>query len=161
MKQDNQKGEAWTEHKDKCFILDLLVPTCEKLPDTHPSKAFVEAAIKHALQESLGSAAAPVNYSMPAEAAIATQNGFPDIASFLMSPTATEMPLNLTKAGRMGVHRLIDNQMSYGKLKHVNEGSGRNRVLIIRKGSAPTAAQMEMLQQRRQKHCEVLAKMSS
>jgi hypothetical protein len=82
--------------------------------------------IKEGLLYSVNQIEAVKNHAMPHESDIAGKQGFADVQRFLASPAETTLKLNLSKAGRMGVHRLIDNQMSWGKVRHSSEGCGRD-----------------------------------
>jgi hypothetical protein len=109
--------------QDKCPIIDLLHPTWEALGEhLVTAKGTLKTAINSGLLESLSEAkkTAP-DYPMPEEARIAQANGFSDLAKFLLDPLETTMNLELSKNGRMAVHRLIDNKMGYGKLYHQSE----------------------------------------
>mmetsp|Transcript_7627 Transcript_7627/g.16741 ORF Transcript_7627/g.16741 Transcript_7627/m.16741 type:complete len:403 (+) Transcript_7627:134-1342(+) len=152
----------YNSYRDNCPIIDLLHPTYEAI--THESgnaiKAKLKAVIKEGLTESINEVQSVPDHSMPTEAEIAGKNGFPDIQRFLLSPTETSIRLNLTKSGRMEVHRLIDNKMcSYGKLRHCSKGTGRDRCLVVTKSCAEPPEMIKTKEERKQKHKEMLDKM--
>lgn len=96
---------------------------------------------------------------MPTEADIAGKKGFPDMKKFLLSPTETSLSLNLSKAGRMAVHRLIDYSMGHGKLRHHSEGSGRSRYLVVTKCNAESPEMIQKWKERKEMHLAVLVEL--
>jgi len=147
--------------KDKCPIIDLLVPTYNAIEHEGGSimKANLREIIKKTLLESINEVQATLDHSMPTEAAIASkikfQGKIPNLQQFLLSPTETSLRLDLSKSGRMAVHRLIDNDMGYGKLTHESEGSGCRRCLVIRKVNDEPPEMIKKKQERKQKHMEM------
>ena len=110
---------SWSD-KNKDYIVDLLLPVHDAIESEIGSstKATLMQEIKAGLISSVSEIETVKNHAMPAEAEIARKHRFPQVANFLASSTETTLNLNLSKAGRMAVHRLIDNQMGYGKVKH-------------------------------------------
>jgi len=143
-----------------CPIIDVLLPAYKAITGGDigsAAKANLLQVIKTYLLESISEPIeGPVTHAMPEEAEIAGKNGFPDVQSFLLSPSETTLRLNLSKAGRMSVHRLIDYKMGYGKLDHSSEGSGRGRVLVLRKTTGEQLEIMNKKKERKQKHTEML-----
>jgi type II secretory pathway component PulJ len=119
MKEKNNSKLSWSD-KNKDYVVDLLLPVHDAIESEIGSsiKAAFMQEIKAGLISSVSEIETVKNYAMPAEAEIARKQRFPQVANFLASSTETTLNLNLSKAGRMAVHRLIDNQMGYGKVRH-------------------------------------------
>lgn len=132
---DPNRWGSYRASEDKCPIIELLVPVHDATEHEggNAVKTKLMEVMKEALLTSVSEVEKPANYAMPTEAAIAGKQGHPEIKKFLLSPNETSLSLNLSKNGRMGVHRLIDNQIGYGKLSHQSEGYGRERYLVIRR----------------------------
>lgn len=143
---------------DACPILHLLSPMSQIAgAEHHFAGLFVLEKLREELNESIKNAEpTTTDYSMPTEASIAKV--FPVIQQFLLSSTETEIVLNLTKNGRMAVHRMIDNQIGRGKLSHSSAGSGRARLLVIRKVMAGPSKKRTN-QERQKQYKELAAKM--
>ena len=147
----------------KCAIIDLLFPTWQAMRQESnmvASAKVLEDACKSALLASVNAVEVTNNYSMPKEAAVAAKFKFPEIERMLLSPTETSISLNLSKAGRHQVHDLI-RCMEYGKVSDDSEGSGRDRVLVVRKKCAPTGEEIRARKERQEKHKELLQSMSA
>lgn len=159
-------------NEDKCPLLHILYPSWDVMRSVESgctsnfaarAATALEAALRMHLQTSLSSPPALVpSYAMPEEAAVAARRGSPDLAKFLHSQE-TSVRMNLTKSGRMFVHRIIDNDIPSGfsKLKHTSEGSGRARVLVVTKQCAE--GEPERLRKRaewRQQHSLLLSSLA-
>ena len=69
--------------------------------------------------------------------------------------------MNLSKAGQMEVHRIIDDQIpsSHSKFLHSSEGSGRGWVLVITKKGFEGPDEIKKKQERQEKHKALLKQM--
>lgn len=146
-----------------CPLLQIMSPAWEKFR----ALKFVAADILHAelktqLEAAVSEPAPPApSCAMPEEAAAVGLRGDPRLHEFLLSPTQTEITLNLSKAGRMAVHRLIDGldwRMSQ-KLSHESSGYGHGRALVVRKRHVDRArSDLEAWKQRRDARRQLLEK---
>ena len=166
MKKESSTNQykSQSSFHDHCPILDLLHPTYEAMRSNNdPRATLTKTALKRllldALEVSTNTPSVHVDNRMPVEAAIAAKGGFKNIEKFLLSKTETILNLNLSKNGRMQVHRLIDNSMRYGVLKHQSGGTGRDRVLVIEKTIGPSPETLDIDQKRRAQHKKILQEM--
>jgi len=139
LKEKKTSGLSWSD-RDKDYIIDLLMPVHDAIENEvgNSTKEGLMRDIKAGLLDSMNQIEAAKNYAMPNEAEIARKQGFADVQKFLASPTETTLELNLSKSGRMAVHRLIDNHMGYDKVRHSSSGFGRDRYLVLTKKDADT-----------------------
>lgn len=160
MKEKNNSKLSWKDENKDC-IVDLLLPVHDAIESENGSsiKAALMQEIKAGLISSVSEIETVKNYAMPAEAEIARKQRFPQVANFLASSTETTLNLNLSKAGRMAVHRLIDNQMGYGKVRHSSVGSGHGRYLVLTKECADTPSTLKAKKEQKEKHMELLARL--
>ena len=93
---------------NKDVITNLLLLTYNAIEHDTGTTAKTELfeLIKNEAVASVNEVKETQSYVMPTEADIAGKKGFPDMKQFLLSPTETSLSLNLSKAGRMAVHRI-------------------------------------------------------
>jgi len=152
-----------TYQLNECHIIHLLSPTLQTMRQESSlaaSTKVVEEACRAALLKSVNTVEPTANCSMPKEAAIAAKFKYPEVERMLLSPTETSISLNLSKAGRKHVHDMI-RLIEYGKLSDDSTGTGRDRVLVIRKTSAPAEEQVKARKERKDKHKELLQSMAA
>ena len=160
-KNDTMKsGRYYRPSEDKDPVSDLLLPTYNAIGNEvgGTTKAKLLTLMKNELIVSVNEVETAPTFAMPEEAAIAVKKGFPELQRFLLSPTETSLSLNLSKAGRMSVHRLIDYSMPNGKLDHHSEGSGRARYLVITKCNAEPPEMIQKRKERKEIHIDLLVK---
>mmetsp|Transcript_28524 Transcript_28524/g.60785 ORF Transcript_28524/g.60785 Transcript_28524/m.60785 type:complete len:458 (-) Transcript_28524:185-1558(-) len=167
-----KKNEYGSYHSnaDKDPIIDLLLPTYNAID--REGGGSVEAKLleimKKTLLESINEVQPIVDCAMPMEAAIADKKANltkalkGELMSFLLSSTETKLKMNLSKGGRMEVHRLMDDHMKYDtKLKHESEGYGSDRCLVIRKTNAESPEMVQEKKERKEKYMEILNDLNS
>ncbi len=147
--------------KGKDYITDLLVPVHDAIESElgNSIKDGLMKEIKYGLLDSVNEIEVEKNYAMPKEAEIARRAGYRDIHQFLLSPTETTLNLNLTKKGRMDVHRLIDNNF-YSKVDHSSRGFGHQRYLLLTKRNAESSSELKAKKELKEKHTELLVKLN-
>lgn len=147
--------------KGKDYITDLLVPVHDAIESElgNSTKDGLMKEIKYGLLDSVNEIEVEKNYAMPKEAEIARRAGYRDIHQFLLSPTETTLNLNLTKKGRMDVHRLIDNNF-YSKVDHSSRGFGHQRYLVLTKRNAESSSELKAKKELKEKHTELLVKLN-
>jgi len=162
LKEKKTSMLSWSD-RGKDYITDLLVPVHDAIENEmgNSTKEELMREIMAGLLESANQTEAAKNYAMPAEAEIARKAGYSDVQRFLLSPTETTLNLNLTKSGRMAVHRLIDYQMSYNKVRHSSVGSGHSRYLVLTKCDAESPSDVRIKKERKEKHMELLVKFNT
>eukprot|EP00574_Skeletonema_japonicum_P006003 CAMPEP_0201717148 /NCGR_PEP_ID=MMETSP0593-20130828/2943_1 /ASSEMBLY_ACC=CAM_ASM_000672 /TAXON_ID=267983 /ORGANISM="Skeletonema japonicum, Strain CCMP2506" /LENGTH=462 /DNA_ID=CAMNT_0048207117 /DNA_START=10 /DNA_END=1398 /DNA_ORIENTATION=- len=158
LKEEKTTLLSWMD-REKDYIIDLLVPVHDAIESEagNSTKEGLMREIKSGLLDSVNQIVVVKNYSMPKEAAIARRSGYGDIHQFLLSPTETTLNLNLTKKGRMDVHRLIDNNFC-AAVSHTSRGSGHQRILVLTKRNAESPSDLKAKKERKEKHMELLVK---